>query len=69
MIKNIFANWKTTTAGITVLVLSVYNIVTSWRVLDGNGWATSVIGIATGLALIFAADTNTPPPTTPKPND
>ena len=60
---NLIANWKTTTAGVGILVTSVFGIVHNWKTLDANGWSAAVTGLLTGLGLLYASDSNVKPPT------
>lgn len=62
--NNLLSNWKTTTAGVGIIVTSVFTVIHGWRTLDANGWSGAVIGIMTGVGLLYAADSNTKPPTT-----
>ena len=67
--KNLLDNWKTTSAGLTMIIGSTVHLVFSVR--DGsaneNTWTISLTAILGGIGLIYAGDAkpNQPqPPTT-----
>jgi hypothetical protein len=55
------ANWKTTTAGILVLLIAVAQAVIPW-LQSGTPiqWAAIGTALAAGIGLLFAADHNVP---------
>ena len=69
MIQNLIANWKTTGAGLTMIIGSAVHLVFSVR--DGsaneNTWTISLTAIVGGVGLIFAGDASQSKPTDPTP--
>jgi hypothetical protein len=70
MIKNLLVNWKTTSAGLLMIIGSTVHLV--YAVKDGtaneNTWTISLTAVVGGVGLIFAGDSSAPPKPTP-PND
>ena len=58
MIKNLFDNWKTTSAGLAAITGSVVHLVFAviHKTADESTWTTSVLGIFTGIGLLAAGD-------------
>jgi len=56
--KNLFSNWKTTSAGLVMIIGSVIHVI--FAVRSGTAtegvWTASVTAIVAGLGLIFAGD-------------
>lgn len=76
MIKNLFNNWKTTSAGIALIITNTVHLVFAVRnhTSDENTWIFSLTAIVGGIGLIFAGDASqsspkppTPPVTPPTP--
>lgn len=71
--NNLMANWKTTSAGVTMIIGSIVHLVFSVRdhTANENTWTISLTAIVAGVGLIFAGDSSgsqpKPPgnPTTP----
>ena len=62
-INNLIANWKTTTAGVALVIGSITHVIYSFKTLNENDWTTAITGVLTGVGFIYAADSNTQPPT------
>lgn len=60
MIQNLIKNWKTTSAGLTLIVGSVVHLVFAFHTADEATWTASITAILGGLGLIFAGDANVP---------
>ena len=58
MIKNLLNNWKTTSAGLTMIIGSVVHLVftVQGHVASETVWTVSLTAIVAGLGLIFAGD-------------
>lgn len=58
MVKRVFANWKTTSLGISAIAGSVIHIIFCilHHTADETAWNMAVGGIIVGLGLIFAGD-------------
>lgn len=58
MIKNLLTNWKTTSAGLAMIISSTVHLVIS--VSKGNAdestWTTGLMGIVGGVGLLAAGD-------------
>jgi hypothetical protein len=56
--KNLLQNWKTTAAGLTIIIGSVVHLVFAVRLghADENTWTVSLTSILAGLGLMFAGD-------------
>lgn len=57
--KNIFGgNWRTTSAGLTMIIGSTTHLVFAVRAktADENTWTTSLLAVAGGIGLIFSRD-------------
>ena len=56
--KNLIANWKTTSAGLTMIIGAVVHLVFAVKghTGDENTWTTSLLAIAGGIGLMFAGD-------------
>jgi hypothetical protein len=58
MIKNLLTNWKTTSAGLTMIIGAVVHLV--FHVLDGTAdeatWKNDLIGVTAGIGLLCAGD-------------
>ncbi len=68
--QNLLKNWKTTSAGLIMIIGSAVHLV--FTVKDGtaneNTWTISLTAIVGGIGLIFAGDSSAPPKTpTPTP--
>ncbi len=77
MIANLLSNWKTTSAGLTMIIGSVVHLIYTAKggTANENTWTVSLTAIVAGLGLIFAGDANptappnpAPPPEPPKQN-
>jgi hypothetical protein len=70
MIKNLAASWKTTSAGIVMIVGSVVHLIYSYKsAADPEAlWNTAVLGILAGLGLLFAGDSSQSAPAVPPSN-
>lgn len=64
MINNLIANWKTTFAGLTMIVGSAVHLVYALhaRGLTESDCSASVLAIITGLGFLAAGDANVKPP-------
>lgn len=64
MIKTAFQNWKTTSAGLTMIAGAVIHLVFTIKAstADANDWTVSIATIIGGVGLIFAGDAGAPPP-------
>jgi hypothetical protein len=60
-IKQLMANWKTTSAGLTMIFGSVIHLIFSTKAHTGDEttWTLSAGTIIGGLGLIFAGDSST----------
>ena len=58
MLKNLAANWKTTSAGLVLIAGSVIHLVFAARAghADESTWNSAVVGIVGGLGLLAAGD-------------
>ena len=58
MLKNLLTNWKTTSAGLTMIIGATVHLVFAIKshAADENTWTTSLLAIAGGCGLIFAGD-------------
>lgn len=58
VIKYLRANWKTTSAGITMLAGSVIHLAFSIKAgtANENSWTIAVVGIVGGVGFILAGD-------------
>ena len=58
--QNLTANWKTTSAGLLLVIGSVIHLVfaTKSGKADEGTWTASMTGIVGGLGLIFARDSS-----------
>lgn len=56
MIKNALTNWKTTSAGLGLIVTSVVHLVFTHKTADESTWTNSIIAIIGGVGLIAAGD-------------
>lgn len=69
MLKNLLNNWKTTSAGATMIIGSVVHLVFTYKTANENTWTIALIAILGGVGLIFAGDASakdgTTPPTPP----
>lgn len=67
MIKNLLASWKTTSAGLIMIIGSAMHLI--FTVKDGtaneNTWTVSLSTIVGGLGLIFAGDASNSQPKPP----
>lgn len=63
--KNIFNNWKTSSAGILMAGGSIIHLVYSvyQKTANENTWQGCLVGLVAGLGLIFAGDAGAEPPT------
>jgi len=68
MLKNMIANWKTTSAGLAMIIGGVTHVVYSIhsKSLTEADCTTTLLAIVTGAGFIAAGDANVPPPTTPE---
>jgi len=72
MIKNLINNWKTTSAGLTLMIGSVVKLVFACKggTADEAIWTGSLLALVGGIGLIFAGDASAPPkpevPVTPE---
>lgn len=78
--KSLFTNWKTTSAGLTMIAGSIVHLVfrIKAQAADENAWMISIGGVIGGVGLMFAGDASAsqskkdlPPADTnqPKPNN
>lgn len=60
MIKQLLVNWKTTSAGLTMIASSSIHLIFQVRggQADENSWTIAVLAILGGIGLIFAGDSN-----------
>jgi hypothetical protein len=67
MIRNLLNNWKTTSAGLTVIVTAGVHVgfAAASHALTETDCTTSIIAIVSGVGLMFAGDASATP--TPKP--
>lgn len=61
MIKNLTTNWKTTSAGLAMIISSVIHLVfaVSHKTADEATWTTALMGIVGGIGLLAAGDSAT----------
>lgn len=60
MIANLLRNWKTTSAGLTLIIGSIVHLVFTFHTADEATWMASLTAIGGGLGLMFAGDANVP---------
>ena len=67
MIKNLLANWKTTSAGVLMIGGSIIHLVYAiiQKTDNENTWTITLGAILGGLGLMFAGDAGATPPSTP----
>ncbi len=69
MIKNLLTNWKTTSAGVTMIVTGVVHLAFALKAhaLSEADCTSTVLAIAAGVGLLAAGDAgvNLPPPSAP----
>jgi hypothetical protein len=60
MIKDLLKNWKTTSAGLTMIIGSVVHLVFAVKGGTANEmvWTVSLTAIVGGLGLVFAGDSS-----------
>lgn len=56
MIQNALKNWKTTSAGIGLIITAVVHLIFTHKTADENTWTTSLLSIMAGVGLIAAGD-------------
>jgi hypothetical protein len=58
MIKNLLANWKTTSAGLAMIISSTVHLIiaVSHGTSDEQTWTTGLMGIVGGIGLLAAGD-------------
>lgn len=63
MIKNLINNWKTTSAGLLMIIGSIVHLVFAVRekTADENTWTISLTAIVGGIGLIVAGDASATP--------
>ena len=70
-IQNLLANWKTTSAGLTMIVGSTVHLIFQVRAgtANENTWTISLTAIIGGIGLLVAGDASAPaqPPLTAPP--
>lgn len=66
MIANLLRNWKTTSAGMTLIIGSIVHLVFAFHTADEATWTASLTAIGGGLGLMFAGDANVPSATSVK---
>lgn len=56
--RNLITNWKTTSAGMAIIITSIVHLVFSVRAktADEAAWTTALIGVVTGVGLLLAGD-------------
>lgn len=59
-IQNLIRNWKTTSAGLTLILGSTVHLIFTIHTADEGTWTASLTAILGGLGLIFAGDANVP---------
>lgn len=71
MIKNALNNWKTTSAGLTMIIGSAVHLVFAVKggTANENTWTISLTAICGGIGLIYAGDAAKPTPPTDKQPD
>lgn len=66
--KKLLSNWKTTSAGLTLIVGSLVPLIFAVKngTANENNWTTTILAIIGGCGLMFAGDASAlPPPTEP----
>ena len=60
MMKTLLINWKTTSAGLTMIATSTIHLVFQIRAHEANenSWTIAILAILGGLGLMFAGDAN-----------
>lgn len=56
--KNLLKNWKTTSAGVTMIVTAVVHLVFTHKTADENTWTVSLLAVVGGIGLMFAGDSS-----------
>ncbi len=58
MIKNLFTNWKTSSAGVTMIALAIVHLI--YEIIQGSAnettWTRAITATVGGCGLIFAGD-------------
>lgn len=69
MLKNLLSNWKTTSAGATMIIGSTVHLIFSVKAgnANENTWTISLTAIVGGLGLILAGDSSASQPKPPGP--
>ena len=65
--QNLLKNWKTTSAGLTIVITAVIHLVfaINGHTLSEADCTTTIVSVVTGIGLIAAGDAGvTPPPAT-----
>ena len=64
MIKNALTNWKTTSAGLSMIVGAVVHLVFAVKAgtANENTWTTAILAAIGGIGLITAGDATAKPP-------
>lgn len=67
MIKNLLTNWKTTSAGLAMIIGAIVHLVYALHAhtLAEADCTGSLLAIITGLGFLAAGDANVNPPTVP----
>jgi len=66
--KNLFTNWKTSSAGLLMAGGSIIHMLYSIHAgtANENTWQGCLVGLVAGMGLIFAGDAGAAPPTPPQ---
>jgi hypothetical protein len=59
VIKSLLANFKTTAAGLLMVIGSVIHLVFTYKTADEQTWTVAVTAMVAGLGLMFAGDAST----------
>ena len=67
--KNLIANWKTTSAGLLMIGGSIIHLVFAIhsKSANENTWTLTLTAVVGGFGLMFAGDASPTPPAPPKP--
>jgi uncharacterized membrane protein YhiD involved in acid resistance len=66
MLANLVKNWKTTSAGLTIIVTGAVHLVFAIqsKSITEADCTTTIVSIVTGIGLLAAGDAGATPPTT-----
>jgi hypothetical protein len=70
MVKNLLANWKTTSAGLVMIAGSIIHLVFSARsgTANENTWTITITSVIGGVGLLLAGDASASQPADPSLN-